>query len=67
VTAGTDAQAGWAEAQDEMAALSSDSSHRVASDQTHTSLIASEEGAALSARAIEDVIMSSRTGAAVVD
>ena len=67
VTAGTDAQAGWAEAQDEMAALSSNSSHRVASDQTHTSLIVSEEGAALSARAIEDVIMSSRTGAALVD
>jgi pimeloyl-ACP methyl ester carboxylesterase len=62
VTAPVDAQEGWPEAQEAMVRLSSDSSHRVAPGQTHDSLITSREGAAISARAIADVVAAVRSG-----
>jgi pimeloyl-ACP methyl ester carboxylesterase len=65
VTAPVDPQQGWLEAQDAMANLSRNSSHRVGAGQTHDSLIVSEEGAAVSAGAIEDVVAAVRDGSAV--
>jgi pimeloyl-ACP methyl ester carboxylesterase len=62
VTAPADAQPGWVEAQDALVELSSNSSHRVAAGQSHASLILGEAGAAVSAEAIRDVIVSVRTG-----
>jgi pimeloyl-ACP methyl ester carboxylesterase len=54
--------AGWAAAQDRLAALSSTSSHRLA-DTTHVGLLDDPRGAAISGRAITDVVRSVRTGA----
>ena len=50
-----------------MAGLSTNSSHRVMTDETHTTLIEGERGAATSTRAILDVVGAVRTGAAVRD
>jgi pimeloyl-ACP methyl ester carboxylesterase len=67
VTATVDQQPGWVEAQDALVRLSTNSSHRLATGQSHASLILSEGGASVSARAIRDVIESVRTGAPVAD
>ena len=45
-----------------MAALSTNSSHRIA-DATHAALLDEERGAAHSAHAIDDVVQAVRTGA----
>ncbi len=52
---------GWSTAQDDMATLSSNRRHSVA-DTTHAGLTTDKVGAASSARAIEDVVQSVRTG-----
>ena len=52
---------GWTAAQDRMAALSTDSSH-LAADSTHVGLLADEQGAGMSADAIDDVVQAVRTG-----
>jgi pimeloyl-ACP methyl ester carboxylesterase len=65
MTALTDASRGWLPAQNTMAALSTNSSHRVLQDMTHAALITSESGAAASSKAILDVVAAVRTGAAV--
>jgi pimeloyl-ACP methyl ester carboxylesterase len=52
---------GWTAAQDRMAALSINSSHRVA-DTTHAALLGDEHGAEVSALAIDDVVRAARTG-----
>lgn len=65
VTALAEALSGWLPAQDTMAALSTNSAHRVLQDMTHTALITSESGAAASSKAILDVVAAVRTGAAV--
>lgn len=62
VTAVAEAPRGWLAAQDTMAALSTNSAHRVLQDVTHTSLITSETGAAASSQAILDVVAAVRTG-----
>jgi pimeloyl-ACP methyl ester carboxylesterase len=54
--------AGWSAAQDRLAALSSTSSHRLAGT-SHAGLLDDTRGAAISARAITDVVRSVRTGA----
>jgi hypothetical protein len=59
--AGHDRDLSWLAAQDRMAALSTNSSHRVA-DATHAGLLDEEQGAEQSARAIDDVIPAARTG-----
>jgi pimeloyl-ACP methyl ester carboxylesterase len=56
LTAASEAQRGWVAAQDEMAGLSTNSSHRVLADETHVTLIEREGGAAISTRAILDVV-----------
>ena len=65
VSATVDTQQGWPAAQEAMVSLSSNSSHRLAPGQTHSSLIASETGAEVSLQAIRDVLTSVRTGAPV--
>jgi hypothetical protein len=52
---------GWTAAQDRMAALSTNSSH-LAADSTHVGLLADEQGAGMSADAIEDVVQAVITG-----
>jgi pimeloyl-ACP methyl ester carboxylesterase len=58
---GQDADPRWSAAQERMAALSTNSSHRRA-DATHNALLDEERGAQASRRAIEDVIQAVRTG-----
>jgi pimeloyl-ACP methyl ester carboxylesterase len=60
--AGHGSDATWNAAQDRMAALSTNSSHRTA-DATHTGLLDEESGAQQAAHAIDDVVRSVRTGA----
>jgi hypothetical protein len=52
---------GWTAAQDRMAALSTNSSH-LAADSTHVGLLANEQGAGMSADAIDDVVQAVMTG-----
>jgi pimeloyl-ACP methyl ester carboxylesterase len=52
---------GWSAAQDRMAALSTNSGHRVA-DTTHVALLDEQRGAEVSAQAIADVVQAIRTG-----
>jgi pimeloyl-ACP methyl ester carboxylesterase len=59
--AGHDADPGWAVAQDRMAALSANSSHRHA-DASHAALLDEEGGAAASVRAVADVVRAVRAG-----
>jgi hypothetical protein len=49
-------------AQDEMAALSTNSLHRVESGATHASFVVDPDHAAAVTRAIHDVVVSVRTG-----
>ncbi|MEO8266066.1 MAG: alpha/beta hydrolase [Ilumatobacteraceae bacterium] len=65
VTAKKDAEGGWMAAQDELAALSTDSVHRIVPGATHSSLIANEKNAAQSSRAILDVVHAVRADTAV--
>jgi hypothetical protein len=62
VTADTGNAAGWEQAQDKMATLSTNSSHRVAKDTTHATLLHVETAAAQASQAIHDVLRSVRTG-----
>ncbi|MGY1664879.1 alpha/beta fold hydrolase [Geodermatophilus sp. SYSU D00696] len=59
--AGHDEDPAWAAAHDRMAGLSTNSSHRFAG-ATHAGLMEEESGAALSVRAIADVVQATRTG-----
>ncbi len=52
---------GWSTAQDRMAALSTNSSH-LAADSTHQGLLADEQGARMTADAIDDVVQAVMTG-----
>jgi len=55
---------GWATAQDRLAALSINSSHRIA-DATHGGLLDDPYGAVISVRAITDVVRSASTRASL--
>ena len=63
VTAEKEAEVGWMAAQDQLAALSTNSDHRVLPDATHSSLTVNEKVAAESSRAIISVVDVVRTGA----
>jgi pimeloyl-ACP methyl ester carboxylesterase len=56
-----DGDPSWSAAQDRMAALSTNSSHRIA-DVSHAALLDERRGAEQSARAIDDVVRAVRTG-----
>lgn len=60
VTAERDMQDNWMPLQDELAALSSNSAHRVFADATHASLVDDETVAAQSSQAIRDLVTSVR-------
>ena len=61
VTADTGKSAGWEQAQDRMATLSTNSSHRVAKATTHETLLYDEADAAAASQAIHDLVVSVRT------
>jgi len=61
VSAGTGQQVGWAEAQDRLPALSTNSAHRELASATHTSLITGVD-AGVSTQAILDVVAAVRAG-----
>jgi pimeloyl-ACP methyl ester carboxylesterase len=63
VTATRGAQPGWPTAQDRLAALSRNSSHRPA-DVTHESLLSHRQDSTVAVRAIEDVVRSVRISGA---
>jgi pimeloyl-ACP methyl ester carboxylesterase len=60
VTAAEGQQGGWASAQDDLATLSTNSVHRVVPGATHASLLDDRADAAVSSRAIRDVVRSIR-------
>src|SRR5829696_5663069 len=62
VTADTGNAADWQAKQDHMATLSTNSSHRLAKDTTHESLLYDEVDSAQASQAISDVITAVRTG-----
>ncbi|MGO4343489.1 alpha/beta fold hydrolase [Pedococcus sp. 2YAF34] len=62
--ANVDAKPGWATAQDQMAALSTNTRHTVA-DMDHVGFLHDPVGAAQSVTAIEDVVTAARTHTAV--
>jgi thioesterase domain-containing protein len=62
VTAGSGSQSGWLEQQNKLAALSSNSIHRVVAGSTHQSLIDDKRDAARSSQAIRDVVSAARSG-----
>jgi len=62
VTAATGNAADWQPKQNQMATLSTNSSHRLAKDTTHESLLYDEADSALASQAIRDVITAVRTG-----
>jgi hypothetical protein len=61
VTADTGNAAGWEQAQDKMATLSTNSSHRVAKDTTHRTLLHDETDSTQAIQAIHDVVVAVRT------
>jgi hypothetical protein len=52
----------WLQIQDELAALSTDSAHRVVAGATHSSLLFAERDAAVSVATIDQVVQSLRIG-----
>jgi pimeloyl-ACP methyl ester carboxylesterase len=64
VTALSGADAGWAEAQDRMVALSTNAKHVVLASATHVSIISGDDSP-VSSQAILDVVESIRTGTAL--
>jgi len=62
LTAGSGSSASWLGAQDELAMLSTNSSHRVIDGATHQDLIVSEDSSSATTRAILDVVASVRSG-----
>ena len=65
VTAEKEAEDGWMAAQDELAALSTNSVHRVVPDATHAMLTENEEAAVESSQAIRDIVNAVRAGTPV--
>lgn len=61
LTASVGQQPGWSAAQDRLAALSSDSSHRLV-DITHSGLLDDQRAAGAAALAITDVVRAARAG-----
>jgi hypothetical protein len=62
LTAGRGQQTGWAAAQDKLAQLSRNSVHRTVQDATHSALLDDQRFAAITSRAIADVVRAAREG-----
>jgi hypothetical protein len=67
VTAQKGALDGWAAAQNELASLSTDSTHRTVTTATHAMLVEDRGAVAQSNRAIADVVASIRTSTPVTE
>jgi pimeloyl-ACP methyl ester carboxylesterase len=67
LTAGKGMQGGWGAAQDELAALSTNSVHRTLPNAEHEMLTGQQATAAESARAIRDVVDAVRTGSPLAE
>jgi pimeloyl-ACP methyl ester carboxylesterase len=65
VTAGKGQDPGWSAAQDNLAALSTNSAHRTITGATHEALLEDETFAAASAQGVADVVQAVRAGGAV--
>jgi pimeloyl-ACP methyl ester carboxylesterase len=65
VTAEKDAQGGWMAAQDQLAALSTNSVHRTLANADHDMLVEQQATAAQASQAIRDVVNAVRTGAPI--
>ena len=63
VTASAGQQRGWSAAQDRLARLSTNSAHRTVAGATHAALLEDERYAAISSRAIGQVVQRVRLGA----
>jgi pimeloyl-ACP methyl ester carboxylesterase len=61
LTARKDARGGWAAAQNDLARLSTNSTHRVLAEATHAMIAEDERTATKSSRAIREVVEESRT------
>jgi hypothetical protein len=61
LTAGTGSDAAWTAAHDDLAALSTNSVHRVIEGAAHATLIADEHDSAVTSEAILDVVSSVRS------
>ena len=61
-TAGVGSAVGWAQQQDRLAALSTDSAHRVIHGASHEALVGDEVAAATTSRAILEVVSAACTG-----
>jgi len=61
LTAGSGSAAGWAEKQDDLATLSTNSVHRTIDGATHMDLVEDQEKAAATSQAIHDVVFSIRS------
>jgi pimeloyl-ACP methyl ester carboxylesterase len=62
LTAGEGSSAGWMPKQDKLAALSTNSAHRIIEGAAHADLAVDEHAAAATSRAIRDVVAAVRTG-----
>ncbi|MCP9487307.1 MAG: alpha/beta fold hydrolase [Gaiellaceae bacterium MAG52_C11] len=65
LTADRGNQAGWRDAQRKLATLSTNSLHRTATGATHMALLDNQDFAAVTARAIGDVVRAARSGTAI--
>ena len=61
LTAGSGSAAGWAEKQNDLATLSTNSVHRTIDGATHADLVEDQEKAAATSQAIHDVVSSLRS------
>jgi hypothetical protein len=66
LTAGVGSAAGWSAKQNAMAALSTNSAHRVLEGASHGSMVTDEEDAVATSQAILDVVTSLRSGVQLV-
>jgi pimeloyl-ACP methyl ester carboxylesterase len=66
LTAGTGSAPSWSASQEALAALSTNSLHRVIGGATHASLITDQEDAAATARGILDVVSAVRTASPLI-
>ena len=65
LTAGEGGRPGWMSKQNKLAALSTDNAHHVVPGAAHADLVVDQRAAAVTSRAVRDVVASVRTGTAL--
>lgn len=66
LTAGSGSAPGWAASQDALAALSTNTAHRIIDGATHTSLLADQKDTAATVRGILDIVSAVRTASPLI-